>query len=103
MESPVRRTGAWVAGIVLILASIGAAPGPADRDVGPLVRALRLVQRHGTPEALDPRNDQQVKGTLARALAKGQVLTADGIGGLIAPSTFATLAGSDRKLDRKEV
>ena len=45
------------------LASSGAAPPDGKEEAGPLVRALWLVQRHGTAAAADPRNDLRTKGS----------------------------------------
>ena len=81
----------------LLLSSSGSCP--AGDDVGPLVRSLWLVQRFGTAEAVDPRNDQMVKGKLAKALGKEGILTATGLGGLMDTSTFDRLAGADGRLD----
>ena len=88
--------------VALALASTGAAP-PEKGDVGPMVRALWLVQRHGTAEAADPRNDLRTKGLLSKALGKDGSLTLNGIQGLMDPSTFARLAGPDGRLDPSEV
>ena len=56
---------------VPLVAAIILAAGPAPSgDVGPLVRALWLFQRDGTAAAVDPANDAQLKGTLAKALAQ---------------------------------
>lgn len=86
----------------LALSAIAAAP-PEDSDAGPLVRALWLVQREGTAEALDPRADLRTKGALFKALGKDGVLTPAGVKGLMDPSTFAKLAGPDARLDPNEV
>jgi hypothetical protein len=67
--------------------------------VGPLVRALWLVQRYGTVESVQPQNDQKTKGKLSKALGKQGVLTAPGVQGLMDPSTFAKLAGDKGQLD----
>ena len=75
----------------------------AGDDVGPLVRSLWLFQRFGTADAVAPRNDQKVKGTLSKALVKEGTLTAAGVQGLMEPSTFEKLAGGDGKLDAAEV
>ena len=64
---------------------------PPKATCGPLVRALWLVQRHGTAEAADPRHDLRDKRGSSRALGKSHVLTADGMKGLIDPATFARL------------
>jgi hypothetical protein len=76
---------------------------PEATDVGPLVRALWLVQHYGTPEALSPQNDQRVKGILAKALAKDGVITFHELGGLMESETFNKLAGSDSQLESTEI
>jgi hypothetical protein len=73
------------------------------QNAGPLVRSLWLVHRYGTPEAVDPKNDQKTKGTLSKALGKDAVLTAEEVRGLIEPETFARLAGPDARLETTEV
>ncbi len=75
----------------------------SDGTAGPLVRALWLVQRYGTAEAVKPENDQRTKGMLAKALGKDAVLTADKVKALIDPETFTKLAGSDGRLETQEV
>ena len=61
--------------------------------MGPLVRALWLVQRYGTAEAVDPANDQRIKGVLFKALGKDGELTLSELDGLMEPETFKKLAG----------
>jgi hypothetical protein len=80
-----------------------AAGSPEAADVGPLVRALWLVQRYGTADALNPKNDQRVKGVLSKAIAKDGVITSPELGGLMEAETFNKLAGSDLKLDATEI
>jgi hypothetical protein len=75
----------------------------AGDDVGPLVRSLWLVQRFGTAEAANPRNDEMVKGRLSKALGKEGVLTAAGVQGLMDSSAFEKLAGADGKIDADEM
>jgi hypothetical protein len=58
----------------------------AGEDVGPFVRAVWLVQRHGNSEVVRPENDQKLKGTLSKALSKQGILTAAGVQGLMDPS-----------------
>ncbi|SIN71975.1 hypothetical protein SAMN05444166_0409 [Singulisphaera sp. GP187] len=87
----------------LATATTSASPPPTAHDPGPLVRALWLVQRHGTPQALDPQRDQAVKGRLFKALGKELTLTATELNGLMAASTFAKLAGPDQRLDPQEI
>jgi arsenate reductase len=76
---------------------------PSDvRDAGAFVRALWLVQRYGTVEAADPRNDLRTKGALAKALGKDGALTFPGVNSPMDPETFAKLAGPDARLDPSE-
>jgi hypothetical protein len=72
-------------------------------DVGPLVRALWLVQHYGSSESLSPKNDQHVKAVLAKAIAKDGVITLPELGGLMEAETFNKLSGSDSKLDGAEI
>ena len=90
------------AALTLPLATL-AAPPPDKGDAGPFVRALWLVQRHGTPDAADPRNDLRTKGSLSKALGKEGILTPAGVKGLMDPSEFSKLAGPDGRLDPAEV
>jgi hypothetical protein len=93
-----------LAGFALVsMISTGVAADHAEKDPGPLVRALWLVQRFGTAEALDLRNDQHVKGSLSKALGKENVLTESNVHGLIDSKTFDRLAGEDGRLDAEEV
>jgi arsenate reductase len=75
----------------------------AGDDVGPLVRALWLVQRHGTEEAADPANDQRVKGVLSKALGKDGQITLSKLDGLMKPDAFKKLAGADDRISAVEV
>jgi hypothetical protein len=88
--------------ILLVAACLGPTASDAS-DVGPLVRALWLVQRYGTADASRPENDQRTKGVLAKALGKDGILTLSEVGGLMEPETFKTLAGSDGQLDPAEI
>jgi arsenate reductase len=74
-----------------------------DGDVGPLVRVLWLVQCYGTAEAVDPANDQRVKGALFKALGKDGELTLAELAGFMEPATFAKLSGSDGRIGPAEV
>ncbi len=87
-----------------LIAVLALATGPAsDADVGPLVRALWLVQRYGTAEAVDPANDQRVKGTLFKALGKDGEISLSELGGLVEPATFKRLAGLDDRMTMAEI
>jgi protein-tyrosine-phosphatase len=77
--------------------------GPEPTDVGPLVRALWLVQQFGTREAMSPKNDQRVKAVLSKALAKDGTITLAEVGGLMEAETFNKLAGADSKLDSAKI
>src|SRR4051794_16646958 len=87
----------------LLLLALATLVGTAETpDVGPLVRSLWLVQRHGTAEALDPTNDQRLKAVLSKALAKDGVITLQELGAFMQPDTFKRLAGPDSILDSSE-
>lgn len=94
------RSSIHFAAALLLAAS--AAPASAG-DEGPFVRSLRLLQSQGTLDAVSPRNDQALKGKLAKALGKKGVLTAEGLQGLMDASRFDDLAGADGKIDADEV
>ena len=79
-----------------------AGPAPGD-DVGPLVRALWLVQRYGTAEAVHPANDQRLKGALFKALGKEGELTLSELDGFMEPETFKKLAGADDRMTAAEI
>lgn len=86
----------------LLVALVALLTPPASADVGPFVRSLWLVQRYGTPEALEPKNDERVKAALSKALAKDGVITLKELGSFMQPDTFNKLAGSDSTLDIAE-
>lgn len=86
-----------------LIAILALASPPEPRDVGPLVRALWLVQRFGTPEALDPKNDQRVKGVLAKAVGKDGLISRAELSDLMDSEVFGRLAGADGQLDPEEV
>jgi arsenate reductase len=88
--------------VLLALCLVQTPPAPTD-DPGPFVRALWLVQRNGTPAAVDPANDVRTKAALAKGLGKDGVLTANEIEGLMEPETFKKLAGADARLDATEI
>jgi hypothetical protein len=78
----------------------GAAP---KESATPFVTALWLVQRYGTVEAVNPRNDIRIKASLAKALGREAVLAPEGIKGIMRAETFNKLAGGDCKLDVDEM
>jgi arsenate reductase (thioredoxin) len=86
----------------LFLALAALAGSPELPDVGPLVRSLWLVQRHGTAEAWNSTNDQRVKAVLSKALAKDGAITLQELGGFMQPDAFKKLAGPDATLDPAE-
>ncbi len=86
------------------LLTMAAEPPATDHlDEGSFVRAFWLIQRFGTPDAVDPRNDERVKGTLVKALGRDGVLTPNELDGLMDPSTFSRLAGPDNTLGDAEI
>ena len=72
-------------------------------DVGLLVRAIWMIQHHGTAGSIDPANDPRVKGALAKALRNDGVLTLSELDGLMQPDTFRKLAGPDGLLQPQEI
>ncbi len=87
--------------IITALALV-AGPGSAS-DVGPLVRALWLVQRYGTADAADPMNNQWIKGALFKALGKDGEITLSELDGIMEPETFKKLAGPDDRISLDEI
>src|SRR5579864_6597670 len=93
----------FVMSVVLLFTMPEVPTASTNRDVGPLVRSVWLVQSYGTSEAADPRNDLRTKGALSKALGKTNILTLAGVNGLMDPSTFARLAASKEGLDENGV
>jgi hypothetical protein len=81
---------------------LGSEPAPAS-DVGPLVRALWLVQRYGTAAGVDPANDQAVKAALAKSIGKDGKLSQSSLEVFIAPETFNKLGASRGALAAEEI
>jgi hypothetical protein len=101
------KLGRW---ICLALLSTMTVPGTtsADQprtkaDAGAFVRAFWLVQRCGTPESADPRNDIRTKAAIVKASGKNGALTLSGVKSLMDSSTFSKLAGPDGQFDPSEV
>jgi arsenate reductase len=87
-----------------LIAALALFAGPqSGGDVGPFVRALWLAQRYGTADAVDPANDQRVKGTLIKALGKDGELTLSELHGIMEPETFKKLAGLDDLISPEEI
>jgi len=86
-----------------LIAALALTAAPPARDEGPLVRALWLVQRYGTAVAVDPANDQRVKGVLFKALGKDGELTFPELEGFMEPEAFKQLAGNDDRLSPDEI
>jgi hypothetical protein len=86
--------------IALVVLAAGMEPAG---DVGPLVRALWMIQQYGTADCVDPTNDARVKGTLAKALTNDGVLTLSELDGFITPDALRKLAGADGLLQREEI
>src|SRR5271166_1444384 len=87
---------------IITALALAAGPGSAS-DVGPLVRALWLLQRYGTADATYPVNDQRVKGALFKALGKDGELTLSELNGVMEPETFKKLAGPDDRISLDEI
>lgn len=90
--------------LVGVLNSLGqGADAVAPAKSAPLVNALWLIHRYGTPQAIKPEQDADVKTELVRMLTKDKALTTAGISRLIDAETFAQLAGDDGRMDATEV
>jgi len=100
LRNQIKRKLSQLTACAALLCASASAGSP---DEGPLVRALWLVQRHGTTGAADPRHDLSTKGALFKALGKDATLSVAGVKGLMEPSRFAKFAGADGKLDAAEV
>jgi hypothetical protein len=87
---------------LIVAFALGGDPTPGA-DVGPLVRALWLVQRYGTAEAAGAVNDQRIKGVLFKALTKDGELTLSELDGFMDPEAFKALAGSDERMSADEI
>jgi arsenate reductase (thioredoxin) len=87
-----------------LIAALALGTGSSTKDeVGPLVRALWLVQLYGTADAADPANDQRAKGALAKALGKDGALTSSALDGFMESQTFKKLAGADGRISPAEI
>ncbi len=90
--------------LFFIVATLALGAGPeTGADVGPFVRGLWLVQRYGTADAVDPANDQRVKGALARAIGKDGTITLSQLDAFMEPDVFKKLAGTDERLGSEKV
>jgi hypothetical protein len=86
------------------IATLAIAAGTSTgEDAGPLVRALWLVHRYGTAAAVDPANDQRLKGALAKAIGKDGSFTLSKLDGFMEPDVVKKLAGADGRLGPEEV
>jgi hypothetical protein len=89
---------------LFLISTLALGAGPStERDAGPFVRSLWLVQRYGTAATVDPSNDQQVKGALARALGKDGVLALSKLEGFMEPDTIKKLAGADGRISAEKI
>ena len=75
----------------------------ASSDVGPLVRALWLLQSYGVSDASIPSNDQKLKATLAKAISKDGAIELAELGGMMAADTFDKLSRGDRTIDKEDI
>jgi hypothetical protein len=67
--------------VSLVAAAVLAGGPPGAEEVGPFVRALWLVQRHGTAGALELSADRRVKAALAKAVAGDGIITREEVEG----------------------
>ncbi len=88
--------------MISLAACLLGAAGASAGEPGPFVSSLWLVHSYGMPDAVDARNDRQVKAALSRAL-KDSILTATEMEGLMDPVTFNRLAGADGRLDASRI
>jgi hypothetical protein len=75
-------------------------PGP---DPGVLVQSLWLVHRCGTRTAVDPENDQRIKGTISKALGKDGKLSLHKMEEIMEPEALKKLAVSGERLSGEEL
>src|SRR5207253_1850980 len=85
------RLRLWLAPLALTLVALSATSIRAEDDMGAFVSAIRLVQLHGTEEAVRPEYDARTKGQLSKALGKDGDLRVSAVGGLIDPEVLARL------------
>jgi protein-tyrosine-phosphatase len=87
-----------------LIAALALGAGPStESGAGLFVRSLWLVQRYGTATAVDPGNDQQVKGALAKALGKDGVLALSKLEGFMEPDAIKKLAGADGRISAEKL
>jgi hypothetical protein len=83
--------------VVFQLASAAVAQGdkpPAEpKAAPPVLTGLWFVHRYGSPKALVPANDRQLKLALTGAFAKSHELSADAVGDWFDRAAFERLAG----------
>lgn len=70
-------------------------PRPAPKADNRVATALWFAHQYGSPEALVPGKDRQLKIKLITALAKAPELSRDAADGLFDKATFRALAGND--------
>jgi arsenate reductase (thioredoxin) len=87
---------------LIVVLALSAGPAPSGGP-GPFVQALWVVHRYGRAEAVDPANDQRVKGLLFKALGKEGDLTFQEVEGLMNAGTFKKLAGADGRMEPEEI
>jgi arsenate reductase (thioredoxin) len=73
------------------------------QDPGPLVQSPWLVHRYGKASAVDPANDQQVKGTLSKALGKDGKLSLSKLDGIMEAEVIKKLAGPSDQLSLEDI
>lgn len=94
----------WLTAWAIFAAAAVPAEQNEPRDAGPFVRALWTVQRYGTLEAANPRNDERTKAQLASVLTRDGAITDRAVKShLMDEKQFQSLAGSDELLEASEL
>lgn len=79
--------------IVLPAAAGGDKPAAEPKAAPPVLSGLWFVHRYGSPQALTPAKDRQLKLALTAAFAKSQELSADAVSDWFEQAVFVKLAG----------
>lgn len=88
---------------VFFLVMLCCQTGNGAEDVGLFAKALWFLQAFGEPICTRPQSDQNVKGVLAKALARDREISISELDGLISPESFAKFAGKEHRLTEKEI
>ena len=103
MRRNASRLGLLLSASILASPSVGSCESGKGAAPGPFVNALRFVQRFGTAEAVEPRNDVRVKASIAKAIGKDGNLNMKGLGDLMSAESVSKFAGVDGRLSASEI